>query len=86
MNREKILKQIEKTYAKIYQFTDGHGDDPLNILDEFCERDGLGNASTDLIYALADDVDPVTLSDEVLAQLLQVFKKVVQECKVEFQD
>ena len=84
MNREKILEQIEKEYANIYEFTDGHGDDPLCIMDDFCEQAGLGDASTDLIYAMADGEDPETLSNEVLSQLLQVFKEVVQECKVEF--
>ena len=86
MNREQLLEQIEKEYANIYEFTGGHGDDPLNILDKFCEQAGLGNASSHLIYALADGDDPETLSNEVLAQLLQVSKEVVQECKFEFQD
>ena len=86
MNREQLLEQIEKEYANIYEFTNGHGDDPLNILDEFCEQAGLGNAGYDLFCALADGDDPETLSNEVLAQLLQVFKEVVQECKFEFQD
>jgi hypothetical protein len=86
MNRKQLLAELEKEYANIYEFTDGHGDDPLNILDEFCEQAGLGDASSDLMYAMADGEDPETLSNEVLSQLLQVFKEVVQECKVELQD
>jgi hypothetical protein len=86
MNRKQLLAELEKEYANIYEFTDGHGDDPLNILDEFMDDAGLYDESTDLIYAMADGEDPETLSDEVLAQLLQVFQLVVQECKVELQD
>ena len=86
MNRKQLLAELEKEYANIYEFTDGHGDDPLNILDDFCEQAGLGDASSDFFFATADDEDPATLSNEVLAQLLQVFKEVVQECKVELQD
>ena len=86
MNRKQLLAELEKEYANIYEFTDGHGDDPLNILDEFCEQAGLGDASSDFFCATADDEDPATLSNEVLSQLLQVFKEVVQECKVELQD
>ena len=86
MNRKQLLAELEKEYANIYEFTDGHGDDPLNILDEFCEQTGLGDASSDYFFATADDEDPATLSNEVLSQLLQVFKEVVQECKVELQD
>jgi len=86
MNRKELLAELEKEYANIYEFTDGHGDDPLNILDEFMDDAGLYDESTDLIYAMADGEEPETLSNEVLAQLLQVFKEVVQECKVELQD
>ena len=86
MNRKQLLAELEKEYANIYEFTDGHGDDPLNILDEFMDDAGLYDESTDLIYAMADGEEPETLSDEVLVQLLQVFKEVVQECKVELQD
>ena len=86
MNRKQLLAELEKEYANIYEFTGGHGDDPLNILDEFMDDAGLYDESTDLIYAMADGEEPETLSDEVLVQLLQVFKEVVQECKVELQD
>jgi hypothetical protein len=86
MNRKQLLAELEKEYANIYEFTDGHGDDPLNILDEFCEQAGLGEASSDLMSAMADGEEPETLSDDILSQLLQVFKEVVQECKVELQD
>ena len=86
MNRKELLAELEKEYANIYEFTDGHGDDPLNILDEFMDDAGLYDESTDLIYAMADGEEPETLSNEVLAQLLQVYKEVVQECKVELQD
>ena len=86
MNREKILNQIRKTYADIYEFTGNFGDTPLCIMDDFCERAGLKDASIKLIFAIAEDEDPKTLSDEVLTQLLQVFIEVVQECKFELQD
>ena len=86
MNRKQLLAELEKEYANIYEFTDGHGDDPLNILDEFMDHAGLYDESTDLIFAMADGEEPETLSDESIDQLLQVFKEVVQECKVELQD
>jgi len=86
MNRKQLLAELEKEYDNIYEFTGGHGDDPLNILDEFMDDAGLYDESTDLIYAMADGEEPETLSNEVLSQLLQVFKEVVQECKVELQD
>jgi len=47
---------------------------------------GLNDESTDLIFAMADGEEPETLSDDVLVQLLQVYKEVIQECKVELQD
>ena len=86
MTRKQLLSELENEYANIYEFTGNFGDDPLNILDEFCEQAGLGDASSDLMAAMADGEDPETLSNEVLSQLLQVFKEVVQECKVELQD
>ena len=86
MNRKQLLAELEKEYDNIYEFTGGHGDAPLNILDEFMDDAGLYDESTDLIYAMADGEEPETLSDDVLVQLLQVFQLVVQECKVELQD
>jgi hypothetical protein len=86
MNRKQLLAELEKEYANIYEFTNGHGDDPLNILDDFLDDAGLYYEGTDLIYAMADGEEPKRLSDDKLSQLLQVFKEVVQECKVELQD
>jgi len=86
MNREKILNQIRKTYADIYEFTGNFGDTPLCIMDDFCEDAKLSDAKSDFIESLIEDKDPETLSDEVLTQLLQVFIEVVQECKFELQD
>ena len=86
MTRKQLLSELENEYANIYEFTDGHGDAPLNILDQFMDDAGLNDESTDLIFAMADGEEPETLSDDVLVQLLQVYKEVIQECKVELQD
>ena len=86
MTRKQLLSELENEYANIYEFTDGHGDTPLNILDQFMDGAGLGKEAEHLMYDLIDEIDSKFLSDETLEQLLQVYKEVVQECKVELQD
>ena len=86
MTRKQLLSELETEYANIYEFTDGHGDAPLNILDQFMDDAGLGKEAEHLMYDMVDEIDSKFLSDKTLEQLLQVYKEVVHECQVELQD
>jgi len=85
MTRKQLLSELYKEYDNIYEFTGNFGDEPLNILDQFLIEAGL---STENEYIwdekLADGLR--FLNNETLEQLIQVYKDVVQECKVELQD
>ena len=81
MKREQLLSELENEYANIYEFTGDFGDEPLNILDQFIDEAGISTEAD-----LHDHTTLNFLSDNTLAQLLQVYKQVVQECKVELQD
>jgi len=50
------------------------------------DQAGLGNEAEHLMCDIVDMIDSKFLSDETLKQLLQVYKQVVEECKVELQD
>ena len=86
MTRKQLLSELENEYANIYEFTGNFGDEPLNILDQFMDQAGLGKEADHLMCDLADMIDSKFLSDKTLEQLLQVYREVVQECKVELQD
>jgi len=86
MTRKQLLSELENEYANIYEFTGNFGDEPLNILDQFMDQAGLGNEAEHLMCDIVDMIDSKFLSDNTLAQLLQVYKQVVRECKVELQD
>ena len=86
MNRQQLLVALDREYSNIYEFTDRFGDAPLNILDEFTETAGLGDEAFELLESQIDEIDPTTLSDDVLAKLLRVYQDVVQECIFELQD
>ena len=83
MQREKILKQLDIEYSNIYAFTDVGGDEPLEILDELMERDNLEMEASILLEASINEYDP-QLDDDMLLKLLDIYKEVVDECKVEF--
>lgn len=86
MTRKQLLSELENEYANIYEFTGNFGDEPLNILDQFMDQVGLGKEAEHFMYDMIDEIDSKFLSDNTLAQLLQVYKAVVEECKVELQD
>ncbi len=86
MTRKQLLSELENEYANIYEFTGNFGDEPLNILDQFMDQAGLGKEAEHLMYDMIDMIDSKFLSDKTLEQLLQVYREVVQECKVELQD
>ena len=83
MKRDEILKQLENEYNNIYEFTGRNGDAPLNILDEFTKRNDLEMEATILLEAQIDEYDP-QLDDNVLVNLLDIYKEVVNECNYEF--
>ncbi len=86
MTRKQLLSELENEYANIYEFTGNFGDEPLNILDQFIDQAGLSTEAEYLMDDMIDMIDSKFLSDNTLAQLLQIYKEVVQECKVELQD
>jgi len=86
MKRKQLLSELENEYANIYEFTGNFGDEPLNILDQFIDQSGLSTEAGYLLDDMINENDSKFLSDNTLAQLLQVYKQVVQECKVELQD
>lgn len=86
MKRKQLLSELENEYANIYEFTGNFGDEPLNILDQFIDQSGLSTEAEYLLDDMINENDSKFLSDNTLAQLLQVYKQVVQECKVELQD
>ncbi len=86
MTRKQLLSELENEYANIYEFTGNFGDEPLNILDQFMDQAGLGKEAEHLMYDMIDMIDSKFLSDKTLEQLLQVYREVVDECKVELQD
>ena len=86
MNREQLLSELEKEYANIYEFTGNFGDAPLNVLDDFMTDAGLGEEAETILYDMVDEIDSKSLSDNMLARLLEIYKQVVDECKFEFQD
>ena len=86
MTRKQLLSELENEYANIYEFTGNFGDEPLNILDQFIDQAGLSTEAEYLLDDMINENDSKFLSDETLKQLLQVYKDVVQECKVELQD
>ena len=83
MKRDEILKQLDKEYSNIYEFTDRNGDAPLNILDKFISRNDLDMEALILLEAQIDEYDP-QLDDNVLVNLLDIYKEVVNECNYEF--
>jgi len=86
MTRKQLLSELENEYANIYEFTGNFGDEPLNILDQFTEQAGLGKEAEHLMYDMIDMIDSKFLSDKTLEKLLQVYREVVEECRVELQD
>ena len=86
MTRKQLLSELENEYANIYEFTGNFGDEPLNILDEFMDEADLAMQADHLLNDMIDEIDSKFLSDNTLAKLLQVYKQVVDECKVELQD
>jgi len=86
MTRKQLLSELENEYANIYEFTGNFGDEPLNILDQFIDQAGLSTEAEYLLDDMINENDSKFLSDETLKQLLQVYREVVQECKVELQD
>jgi len=86
MKRKQLLSELENEYANIYEFTGNFGDEPLNILDQFIDQAGLSTEAEYLLNDMINMIDSEFLSDNTLARLLQVYKQVVQECKVELQD
>jgi len=86
MTRKQLLSELQNEYDNIYEFTGNFGDEPLNILDQFMDQAGLGKEAEHFMYDMIDEIDSKFLSDNTLAQLLQVYKAVVEECKVELQD
>jgi len=86
MTRKQLLSELENEYANIYEFTGNFGDEPLNILDQFMDQAGLGKEAEHLMYDMIDMIDSKFLSDKTLEQLLQVYREVVEECRVELQD
>jgi len=86
MKRKQLLSELENEYANIYEFSGDFGDEPLNILDQFIDQAGLSTEAEYLLNDMINMIDSEFLSDNTLARLLQVYKQVVQECKVELQD
>jgi hypothetical protein len=86
MKRKQLLSELENEYANIYEFSGNFGDEPLNILDQFIDQAGLRTEAEYLLNDMINMIDSEFLSDNTLARLLQVYKQVVQECKVELQD
>jgi len=86
MKRKQLLSELENEYANIYEFSGNFGDEPLNILDQFIDQSGLRTEAEYLLNDMINMIDSEFLSDNTLARLLQVYKQVVQECKVELQD
>ena len=86
MTRQQLLSELENEYANIYEFSGNFGDEPLNILDQFIDQAGLRTEAEYLLNDMINMIDSEFLSDNTLARLLQVYKQVVQECKVELQD
>jgi len=86
MKRKQLLSELENEYANIYEFSGNFGDEPLNILDQFIDQAGLSTEAEYLLNDMINMIDSEFLSDNTLARLLQVYKQVVQECKVELQD
>ena len=89
MTRKQLLSELENEYANIYEFTGNFGDEPLNILDQFMENAGLEKEAEHFLYDMIDNPyhsKNSLLSNKTLEQLLQVYREVVQECKVELQD
>ena len=88
MTRKQLLSELENEYANIYEFTGNFGDEPLNILDQFIEQAGLEKEAEHFLYDMIDNIDSENfpLSNKTLEQLLQVYREVVEECKVELQD
>ena len=86
MTRKQLLSELQNEYANIYEFTGNFGDEPLNILDRFTDMYNISKQAEHFLYDMIDQIDSKFLSDIELAQLLQVYKMVVQECKVELQD
>jgi len=83
MKRDEILKQLENEYDNIYEFTGRNGDAPLNILDKFMDSYNLDMEALILLEARIDEYDP-QLDNNVLVQLLDIYKEVVNECNYEF--
>ncbi len=83
MKRDEILKQLENEYNNIYEFTGRNGDAPLNILDKFMDSYNLDMEALILLEARIDEYDP-QLDNNVLVQLLDIYKEVVNECNYEF--
>ena len=83
MKRDEILKQLENEYNNIYEFTGRNGDAPLNILDKFMDSYNLDMEALILLEAQIDEYDP-QLDDNVLVNLLDIYKEVVNECNYEF--
>ena len=86
MTRKQLLSELENEYANIYEFPGNFVDEPLNILDEFMDEADLAMQADHLLNDMIDEIDSKFLSDNTLAKLLQVYKQVVDECKVELQD
>jgi len=86
MKRKQLLSELENEYANIYEFSGNFGDEPLNILDQFIDQAGLRTEAEYLLNDMINMIDSEFLSDNTLARLLQVYKQVVKECKVELQD
>jgi len=86
MTRKQLLSELENEYANIYEFTGNFGDEPLNILDQFIDNAELNTEAEYLLDDMINENDSKFLSDKTLEQLLQVYREVVQECKVELQD
>jgi len=83
MKRKEILSKIEKTYSKIYQFTDRMDDEALNVLDQHTDRYNLADEDAILMEALVDEYDPINLSKDTLSCLLDAYKDALADLRCE---